>query len=265
MNVFILILSLTLSVISIPSFAEINNLSQAINESGRLRMLSQRMAKAYLLKAMDIQPEKAELQFTSSLQKFESNLSDLNLFSTDLGAPAAIRVSLQTIESAWSTYKTELHKPAEQYSAASILTQSDETLLACETLVNELEKIAQRDSARWVNLSGRQRMLSQRIAKFYTAISLTGEIQRYNGSLKQAIAEFDQALTDLIHSPDNTRFVNHKLQKVETQWNFSKQGFKLLDNGSSTPLVISMTTESILKQMNDITALYEEIDKTKKQ
>lgn len=264
MKIFILILSLTLSVISIPSFAEINSLSQAINESGRLRMLSQRMAKAYLLKAMDIQPEKAEQQFISSVQKFESNLIDLNQFSMSLGAPAAIQASLHTIEQQWSTYKLELNKSADQYSAASILAKSDETLLACETLVSELEKTAQRDSARWVNLSGRQRMLSQRIAKFYTAISLSGDIQRYDSSLKQAITEFDQALNDLIKSPDNTHFVNHKLQKVETQWIFSKQGFKVLDNGSSTPLVISMTTESILKQMNDITALYEEIDRTKK-
>lgn len=265
MKTFILIFALLASSISIPSFAEINSLSQAINESGRLRMLSQRMAKAYLLKAMDIQPDKAHAQFLASFNKFEANLSDLHQFSSELGSPISIETSLKTINQEWQSYKSELHKDPTQFSAANILSLSDKTLLACETLVSELEKAAERDSARWVNLSGRQRMLSQRIAKLYSAISLSGDIERYDSGLKQAIHEFDLALEELMHSPDNTHYVNHKLKKVATQWNFSKQGFKLLDKGSSTPLVISMTTETILKQMNDITALYEEIDRNKKQ
>jgi len=266
MKSFVLIIALIISSFSIPSFAEINSLSQAINESGRLRMLSQRMAKAYLLKAMDIQPEKAHAQFLSSFNKFESNLKDLTEFSSiHLGSPAAIDATIKGIEVQWYQYKTELNKGANEFSAQNILALSDNTLMACEALVKELETTAERNSARWVNISGRQRMLSQRIAKLYSAISLSGDIARYDSGLKQAIYEFEVALDELMSSPDNTHFVNHKLKKVATQWKFSKQGFKILDKGNSTPLVISMTTESILKQMNDITALYEEIDKKKKQ
>ncbi|MGR6870897.1 type IV pili methyl-accepting chemotaxis transducer N-terminal domain-containing protein [Pseudomonas sp. HK3] len=264
MKALILVLAFSLSAFSTPSFADISSLSQAINESGRLRMLSQRMAKAYLLKTMDIQPEKAEQQFTKSVHKFENNLFDLNTFSKKIGSYATIETSLQIIKQQWSTYKSELIKKEKQFNIDALLELSDKTLMACETLVSELEKIAKRDSARWVNLSGRQRMLSQRIAKLYSAISLSGDVQRYDRLLKITVTEFDHALTELINSPDNTHFVNHKLKKVATQWNFSKQGFKVLDKGSSTPLVISMTTESILRQMNDITALYEEIDQNKK-
>ena len=264
MKSFLLILSVTLSAISIPTFAEIESLSQAINESGRLRMLSQRMAKAYLLKAMDVQPAKAEKQYSASLNKFEQNLVDLKVFSQTLSTNTAIEVSLGIIEKEWQVYKSELSKPNTKETASSILALSDRTLMACEELVSQLEKVAQRQSARWVNLSGRQRMLSQRIAKFYSAISLSGETTTYSPELQKAVEEFEAALNQLLSSPDNTKFVQHKLKKVQTQWNFSKQGFKLLDSGSSTPLVISMTTETILKQMNDITALYEEIDSNKR-
>jgi hypothetical protein len=258
-----LICTLLLTFISTPSYAGIDSLSQAINESGRLRMLSQRMAKAYLLREMDIQPQKAQAQFDASISKFESNLTDLSSFTSNMNSPA-IEISLTIIRKEWGQYKSILNTPMNIDAANNILGLSDRTLMACEELVQQLEKAAQRQSARWVNLSGRQRMLSQRIAKFYSAISLAGNSFEYGEGMLIAINEFELALNQLIASPDNTHFVNHKLRKVQTQWNFSKQGFKQLTKGASTPLVISMTTETILRQMNDITALYQEIDNNKK-
>jgi nitrate/nitrite-specific signal transduction histidine kinase len=263
MKFLIQVICLSLAMTSLPTFATIDSLSQAINESGRLRMLSQRMAKAYLLTAMDIQPNKAQAQFNGSINKFESNLVDLTLFTRDMNN-ASIEISLAVIQREWTDYKNILQSPLSISAASRILASSDKTLAACEELVQQLEKSAQRQSARWVNLSGRQRMLSQRIAKFYSALSWGGANNHYDEGLQTAINEFDIALKQLIESPDNTHFVNHKLRKVETQWLFSKQGFKQLTKGASTPLVISMTTETILRQMNDITALYEEIDNNKK-
>lgn len=268
MKTIIFCISLILAFSVIPVQAEINNLSQAINESGRLRMLTQRMAKAHFLKALDIQPEVTQQQFTKSITKFEENISQLKIFSNSLQDAIELNKTINEIESNWAQYKNtlmlELNDYSASYSAKKILEQSDLTLMACEKLVVQLEKTAQRQSARWVNLSGRQRMLSQRIAKLYTAISISGDHRLYDEGLKKAVDEFDVALKELTQSPDNTHFVNHKLKKVATQWNFSKQGFKVLNQGNSTPLVIFMTTETILKQMNDITALYEDIDNRKK-
>ena len=268
MKAFIYCISLVLALTALPAQAKIDNLSQAINESGRLRMLTQRMAKAYLLKALDIQPAVTQQQFTKSVAKFEQNISELKIFSAALQDSAELHETINEIEKNWDKYKKtlmlELDDYSANYSAKLILKQSDLTLMACEKLVVQLEKTAQRQSARWVNLSGRQRMLSQRIAKLYTAISLSSDNTLYHKGLKKAVSEFDKALQELTDSPDNTHYVNHKLKKVATQWNFSKQGFRVLSEGSSTPLVIFMTTESILKQMNDITALYEEIDNKKK-
>ena len=252
----------------LPAQAEISNLSQAINESGRLRMLTQRMAKAYLLKALDIQPEVTQQQFTKSVVKFEKNINQLKIFSDILQNSIELHETISEIEARWGIYKKtlmlKLNDYSVSYSAQQILEQSDLTLMACEKLVIQLENTAKRQSAHWVNLSGRQRMLSQRIAKLYTAISISGDKQLYDKGLKKAVYEFDLALKELTRSPDNTHFVNHKLKKVATQWNFSKQGFRVLNEGVSTPLVIFMTTENILKQMNDITALYEDIDNRKK-
>ncbi len=264
MKTFILGICLIWILSPLPVHAEINSLSQAINESGRLRMLSQRLAKAYLLKAMDIQPKKVHRQFIESQQLFVSNLAELESFSQSISDAIPLKMAIKVIKTQWHSYRNSLIKPTNKIHAGEILALSDRTLAACEALVVQLEQSAQRQSARWVNLSGRQRMLSQRIAKFYSAISLSGNLALYDQGLQQAVNEFDDALQALIHSPDNTHFLNHKLNKVATQWNFSKQGFKSLNKGESTPLVIFMTTETILKQMNDITALYEAIDNKRK-
>jgi len=246
-----------------PAQAEIDNISQAINESGRLRMLTQRMAKAHFLRAMDIQPDVTKNQFNKSIFKFEDNINKLKIFTNTLQEASELNHSISQIEKQWQNYKQTLMMDLHDGYASQILEQSDLTLMACEKLVVLLEKTAQRQSAHWVNLSGRQRMLSQRIAKLYTAISLSGHNSLYDQGLQAAVLEFDIALAALKKSPDNTLFLTHKLNKVSTQWNFSKQGLRVLNEGSSTPLVIFMTTETILKQMNDITSLYEDIDNKK--
>lgn len=250
-----------LAATSLPSFAQIDNLSQAINESGRLRMLSQRMAKAYILNAMDVQPQKAQSQLQNGLAKFESNIADLEHYAKSNESPAAVTVSIGVAKQEWAGLKEQLL--AQGSSTEDLIALSDRTLLACEEVVSQLEQLSNNQSARLVNTSGRQRMLSQRIAKLYSAISSTGDVNTYAAELKLAVTEFDAALALLTKSKENTHFVNHKLRKVETQWKFSKQGFLQLEKGASTPLVISMTTETILKQMNDITALYQELANNK--
>ncbi len=267
MKMFALLVAVVTMLSSPFSYAEIDSLSQAINESGRLRMLTQRLSKAYLLKNMDIQPGKAQLQFTSGIQLFTQNLQNLSAFSEKANNPAPLLVSLALIEQEWALYQHALSNKLNKSTVDGLLVSSDRTLMACEELVVQLEKAAKIQSAHWVNISGRQRMLSQRIAKLYSAISYSGGSEGYESYIKAldiAINEFDSALKELMKSPINTHFVNHKLNKVATQWAFSKQGFKLLSGGSSTPLVIAMTTETMLKQMNDITQLYEALAKKQK-
>jgi len=262
MRTFTALVIFCLSIISTPAYSEIQSLSQAINESGRLRMLSQRMAKSKLLSAMDIQPQKAQQQYLDSLNLFKKNLIDLIMFSDQVDQSGSINTQLKHIQSALQSFINISQQKNIQPIISNILMSSDQLLMQCENLVSELESIANRRSAKWVNLSGRQRMLSQRIAKLYTAIALRHDMT-HQADLQQAVEEFEVALNQLIDSPDNTQFVRYKLNKVLTQWNFSKQGFMALDKGQSTPLVISITTETILRQMNDITALYQEIDLNK--
>jgi nitrate/nitrite-specific signal transduction histidine kinase len=256
-------LSVLLIIFSMPTCAQINSLSQAINESGRLRMLSQRIAKAYILSQLDIQPDKAQQQFEQSSLLFKSNILQLKQFNSSINQPT-INSYIENIEQIWRSYSGAFNQPFDGQALSNILMLSDATMLASEDLVIQFQAVSNTNSAHLVSIAGRQRMLSQRIAKLYSAMSLSDHDPQLSSELLEAISEFDTALNQLIQSKRNTHFISYKLKQVSAQWNFSKQGFKSQHNGNSTPLVIAVTTESILQQMDDITGLYEEIDQSSK-
>ena len=57
----------------------------------------------------------------------------------------------------------------------------------------------------------------------------------------------------------NTEELKLALIKVRNQWRFSQSGFRLGDDDRYVPTVITVTTDSILRKMNDITGQYAKV------
>jgi hypothetical protein len=76
-------------------------------------------------------------------------------------------------------------------------------------------------------------------------------------NLKKSLTEFEQGLTSLSQATENNDDINKALKKVNAQLNFSKAGFKNLNEGNYAPHIISRTTESMLKRMESITQQYQ--------
>jgi hypothetical protein len=74
---------------------------------------------------------------------------------------------------------------------------------------------------------------------------------------QQAVDEFDLAQSELQNAPQNTAEINAALHKVEAQWRFSRAGFRLSKDSRYVPTVITTTTETLLRQMNELTSAYE--------
>ena len=160
------LLALSLSLGSLPCWAVIND-AEAMNLSGMQRMLSQRIAKSYLMIGSQIRPDVANQQLDQSLAKFESNYLALSEY-----APSEeIRRELQVVEGLWHEYRNLVLETPDKTGAAEVLAQSDSLLAQCEKVVRLIEAHTGSRSAQLVNRSGRQRMLSQRIAKLYLAMS----------------------------------------------------------------------------------------------
>ena len=227
--------------------------AQAINVSGRQRMLSQRMMKDYLMIGANVKTETAQQQLDSAVALFEEQFLALR----DYAPTEDINAKLDAVEAIWLAHRVNIIAQPDKTLAPELLKENLRLLTACNDVVKEIEKHSGIASGRLVNMSGRQRMLSQKIAKTYMAMYWNVDAPSLEDEFRQAIALFDESLTELQSSKKNDAPLNDALKRVQNQWKFSQSGFQLGDQGRFVPTVIAVTTESILKKMDKITGQYQ--------
>lgn len=227
----------------------------AINKAGRQRMLSERMVKAYIQLSVEVDMQKAESQLKTAITLFEKQLEQLSAYAPT----SSIMLNIDAVKTQWDKTIIILKKAPSIHSIPELITQGELLVSRSHQVVLDIQQYSGNASAVLVNTSGRQRMLSQRMAKYYFA-HLAGQHQPATvKNFENSLSEFEKGLTDLSSSTLNTQEINKALNKVKAQLRFSKAGFKHLDEGNYTPHVISRTTESILKRMENITQLYAQL------
>ncbi len=237
--------------LSLPTWALSN--AEAVNMSGLQRMLSQRIAKSYLMLGQRVSVQEATKQRETSIALFESNLKELKAY-----APTPeMNEGLKKVETVWMGYKKRVLQTPSREEALTVIRQSDEVLKLSESVVKMVQEYSKVSGARLVNISGRQRMLSQRIAKLYLTKSWGLTYEGLDQDLTTAINDYENALAELTASPLNTDEIKQGLGKVQGIWKFSKSGFALSNENLYVPTAIANTTENLLKHMQAITKQYE--------
>lgn len=149
--------------------------SLIVNIAGKQRMLTQKMSKEiFFLRHRDGHDFRS---LDGAMALFENNLNDLRFGNNDRGIygpqNSVIKEKLDEVNEKWKPFKIELEKLKTGIlsvkSEKEILSRRIENLLAMsDTIVQEMVK---RDlKAEYIDLSGRQRMLSQRMGLFWSDI-----------------------------------------------------------------------------------------------
>ena len=238
--------------------------ADAVNRAGQLRMLSQRYVKALVLRSMP--RPRPDDHLADTAQRLQANLDHL------AGLPLAHQVSapLARTRAAWMALEACAADPAGQRlppgaARMQLLEQAEslaEALLAeADTLTAELELASGRRNLTIINLCGRQRMLSQRLAK---QALLAGVLPEPAAALQTAAAvstvrEFEAALLALEQAPLASEGIRAALAQARGQWHRLLDGQRCAGGGDAVAgrAALARESEALSNSFDQLTSLYE--------
>jgi len=186
-----------------------------INLCGRPRVLSQRMAIAWGLAGQNITPGKSAVKLRQLETQFMRTLDRLG----KMGLPDPLASRLDTVINVWPRYRQALFGAAPATAnAVLVLELSEEILEAIDQLAREAATHAAVPAAHYVNIAGRNRMLSQRIGKFFLfrewGVCSEAMLQRMGDSW----CEFEVNLAELKRSGKSIPELAAQLNEITEQW-----------------------------------------------
>ena len=242
---------ISLSLLSFAN-AEISSLNEAINKAGKQRMLSQKMMKDYSMIGMNMKFNNPSKQLTDSVALFDTSLDELSSFIKDKEASKA----LKEVKILWGKIKPQLVANPDKSKALELSNMIDKLLEATHNATTLIVKSAKVSSGEIINISGRQRMLAQRLGNLY--MLKVWSVGMDDAKLQNAIKDFASAQKKLEEFPKNTDAIKSGLSDVKKDFAF----FEVLGASKSKkyiPSLIARSSNKITKKMNTVTKLYVEI------
>ncbi len=218
-------------------------------------MLTQRIVATYSQVGLEITTKKSKQQLKAALNLFEEQLGELKEYRPS----GEIHKQLQRVTELWQPLQKIAREPVEKSKAKELRILAEDALTASQRVVIMFQDESGTKKGELVNISGRQRMLSQRLSNLYMLQSWGFNSSEYTDDYSRALNEFKGALTELSTSTLSTEEINQKLNKARREFRMFERSSHH-KNGEFIPLMIKMSADKLLNLMNDVTHLYEQLE-----
>ncbi len=256
-----------------------------LNLSGKQRMLTQKMSKEIMLVALGIDTEKNLASLAKTSELFDKTLKGLRNGSAELGLPPTranrILRQLDKIDAIWAklypVVQTILkNKAVTKEQVAAIAKNNLPLLKEMNKAVGLYEKDAEKGGlksapglAATLNLSGKQRMLTQKMSKEFLLVAYGHDVDDNKLSLLETYSLFERTLKGL-RDGDTTLglpatkqpHILAQLDVVEGLWGKFKPivaygaDYKTTSIPKDKIEVLANTNLPLLKEMNKAVGMY---------
>jgi len=229
---------------------EVRDLAHAVDVSGKQRMFTQRMLKDYAMVGLENNFGNPDEDLNKIMAAFENHLDSLIAFNTE----GATEVSLEKVKVLWAPLKIALNETPSKDKAGKMQEDLEALLKQSNEAVQLFAKQTGKASGEIINISGRQRMLSQRMASLYMLKVWGIDDPQFKEKMNKAMDLFRTSQEKLMASDMNTDEINILLKKSKKSFMF----FEMMNKSKSKfiPTLIYKKSNDILKDMNTATGLY---------
>lgn len=224
-----------------------------IVHAGSLRLQSQRLAKLWLQAGLGIQAGAATGQLARGAVQFDRALAGLEYYHRN----ADTRRAFERISELWTEYRIALSLPYSENNLKVVNYLADDLMLATGRLTMKIEAEADGATGRLLDLSMRQNMLAQRLARLYLMAQAGDRSAGRLVDIEQARKEFSTALSELINARENTLASREALELASVQWMFFDGAISEMKKGKeSRPQHVATASERIMETLDAVSQQY---------
>jgi hypothetical protein len=171
---------------------------------------------------------------------------------------------LSQTQSAWTAFRQVLQLPAQAEQVAKLDALGEVFLQQAERLTASLENAAAMAPLRLLNQAGRQRMLSQRYAKYALLLAFGNNSAR--AAMARVAVEFDTALHDLSALPLSSIEIRTGLANAALCWQQMQANAAAItqanagaseDSRLQQTAALAQASEQLLELFESLTQAYE--------
>lgn len=256
-HLFALLFSATLSA-TVPAQAKPADgatVARDLAGAGTLRVQGQRVAKLYLQSGAGLNTAAARQQIELAIAQGDGELKRLE--QRHGGQPALAR-SVGRSAAAWRELREIVQQPYDPAGAERVAQLAEELSNQASRLGLQLESGADGGAGRLIDLSTRQNMLAQRLARLYMQAYRGDRSQGLLVDMEQTRKEFDTGLRELEGAPENTGPARDALGLARQQWIFFDGAVRQTQAKAAggKPLDVATTSERIQEVLAAVTARY---------